>query len=95
MLKDTSAEHLIEKLDESATVSENLIYQITSFIQKFIYGRKTNEESVEMRIIQYNTMKTKTTQTILPDPHNLKGHMKRANLAKVYYWWHYLEYNIA
>ena len=40
-------------------------------------------------------MKTKTTQTILPDPHNLKGHMKRANLAKVYYWWHYLEYNIA
>ena len=38
-------------------------------------------------------MKTKITQNILPDPHSLKEHIKRANL-QAYYWRHYLEYNI-
>ena len=38
-------------------------------------------------------MKTKTTQTILPDPHSLKEHMKRANL-QAYYWRHYLEHSL-
>ena len=42
----------------------------------------------------YNTMKAKTTQTILPDTHNLNKHIKRANL-QAYYWWHYLEHNKA
>ena len=32
-------------------------------------------------------------QTTLPDPHNLKEHIKRANL-QAYYWPHYLEHNI-
>ena len=63
-----------------------------SFIQKYVYRGKTNEELVETRMRQYNTMKTKTTQTILPDPHSLKEHIKRANL-QAYYWRHYLEHN--
>ena len=42
---------------------------------------------------QYNTMKTKITQTILPDLHSLKQHIKRANL-QAYYWRHYLKHNI-
>ena len=29
---------------------------------------------------QYDTMETKTTQTVLPDPHSLKEYIKRANL---------------
>ena len=41
---------------------------------------------------QYNTMKTKIKQTILPEPHSLKEHIKRANL-QAYYWWPYLEHN--
>ena len=41
---------------------------------------------------QYNTMKN-IIQTTLPDPHNLKEHIKRANL-QAYYWPHYLEHNI-
>ena len=40
---------------------------------------------VETRMRQYNTMKTKTTQTILPDPHSFNEHSKRANL-QAYYW---------
>ena len=56
LLKDTAAAHLIEKLDESATVSENLTYQVMSFIQKCIYRGKTNEELVETRMRQYNTI---------------------------------------
>ena len=55
-----------------------------SFIQKYICREKTNEESVETRVRQYNAMKTKTTQTILPDPHSLKEHIKRANLQACY-----------
>ena len=41
---------------------------------------KINELLVEKRMRQYNTMKIKTTQTILPDPHSLKEYIKRANL---------------
>ena len=62
----------IEKLGELATASEDLLYQIMSFIQKYVYRGKTNEKLVEKRMRQYNTMKTKTTQIILPDPHSLK-----------------------
>ena len=92
MLKDTSAAHLIEKLGELATVSEDLLYQIMSFIQKYVYRGKTNEELVETRMRQSNTMKTKTTQTILPNPHSLKEYIKRTNL-QAYYRQHCLEHN--
>ena len=47
-----------------ATASEDLLYQVMSFIQEYVYHGKTNEELVEKRMRQYNTMKTKTTQTI-------------------------------
>ena len=93
MLKDTSAAHLIEKLGESATLSEDLTYHVMRFIQKYVYRGKINEELVETRIRQYNTMKTKTTQTILPDPQCFKEHIKRANL-QAYDWRHYLQHNI-
>ena len=76
-----------------ATASEDLLYQVMSFIQEYVYHGKTNEELVEKRMRQYNTMKTKTTQTILPDTHSLQGHIKRANL-QAYYWRHYLEHKI-
>ena len=91
LLTDTSAAHLIEKVGESATVSEDLSYQVMNFIQKYVYRGKTNGELVETRMRQYNKMKTKTTQAILP--HSLKEHIKRANL-QAYYWRHYLEHNI-
>ena len=77
----------------TSTVSENLTYQVMSFIQKCKYRGKINEELVETRMRQFNMMKTKTTQTILPDPHSLKEHIKRANL-QAYYWRHYIEHNI-
>ena len=46
LLKDTSAPHLIEKLGEAATVSQDLLYQVMCFIQKYVYSGKTNEELV-------------------------------------------------
>ena len=94
MLRDTSATHLIEKIGESAIVSKDLLYQVISFIQKYVYRGKINEELVKTRMRQYSTKETKRTQTILPDPHSLKEHIKRANL-QAYYWQHYLEHNIA
>ena len=96
LLEDTRVAYLVEKLGdlgESATVSENLTYQVRSFIQIYIYLGKTNEESLEARMRQYNTMKTRTTRTILPDLPSLKEHIKRANL-QAYHWWHYLEHSI-
>ena len=92
MLKDTSVAHLIKKLGESATVNVNLLYQVMSFIRKYVYRGKTNEELVETRMRQSNTMRTKTGQTTLPDPHSLKEHIKRTNL-QAYYRQHYLEHN--
>ena len=88
LVKDTFAAHLIEKIGESANASENLTYQVMCFIQKYTDRGKTNYELVEIRMRQYYTMKTKTTKTILPDPHSLKEQIKRANL-QAYYWWHY------
>ena len=93
LLKDTSAAYLIEKLGESSTVIEKLTYQVISFIQKYIYRGKTNAELVETRMRQYNTMKNKATQTILPEPRNLREHIKKANLQGCY-WRYYLEHNI-
>ena len=53
-----------------------------SFIQKYVYRGKTNEELVETRMRQCHTIKTKT-----------KEHIKRASL-QAYYWRHYLQYNV-
>ena len=93
LLKDTSATNLIGKLGKLGTVSKDLLYQVMSFIQIYAYRGKINEELVKTRTRQYNTMKTKTTQTILPDPLSLKKHIKRANL-QAYFWRHCLEHNI-
>ena len=88
LLKDTSAAHVIEKLaDHLLLASEELLYQVMSFIQKYVYHGKANEELGETRMRQYNMMKTKATQNILPDSHSLKEDIKRANL-QAYYWLH-------
>ena len=64
-----------------------------SFIQKYVYRGKTNEEFVDARM-RHNSMKTKPAQNILPDPDSLNEHIKRANL-QAYYWRNYLEHNIS
>ena len=71
-------------------VPSNELYQ-----KIHIYYGKTNEELVKtrMKMKKCNTMKTKTKQTILSDPHRLKEYIKRANL-RAYYWQQYLEYDI-
>ena len=51
-----------------ATASEDLLYQVMSFIQDYVYHGKTNEELVEKRMRQYNTMKTKTTDYLTRHP---------------------------
>ena len=40
---------------------------------------KEVEEIVKARMRQYNEIKTKTTQVILPDPNSLTQHIKRAS----------------
>ena len=64
-----------------------------SFIQKYIYRGKSNEELVENRMRKYNTIQTKTTHTLLSDPDSLKEHIKRDNL-QAFYQRHYLEHKI-
>ena len=48
---------------------------------------------VETRMIQYNEIKTKTTQVILPDPNSSVQHIKRANI-QAYYWVHCMNKDI-
>ena len=40
LMEDTSVAHLIEKIGESAPVSEDLLYQVMSFIEKYVYRGK-------------------------------------------------------
>ena len=59
----------------------------------FIYNARKNEEYVDTRIRNYNSLKIKTTQSILPDPKNIKQHIKRANM-QCFYWKNSLHSNI-
>ena len=46
----------------------------------YILGRKSTEVCVGTRVQNYNSLKTKTTQSILHDPENIKQHLRRGNL---------------
>ena len=41
---------------------------------------KNTEEYVETRIRNYNSLKTKTTRSILPDPESVKQYVRRRNI---------------
>ena len=63
-----------------------------SFIKRYLYCGKTNEELVETRMRQYNTMKIKTKPDYLARSSQHEGTNEKGNL-QAYYWRRYLEHN--
>ena len=74
-------------LASSNIKAESVNNEVTKFIQRYVYRGKEMEGIVETRLRQYNEIKTKTTQVILPDPNSLTQHIKQANI-QAYYWVH-------
>ena len=53
----------------------------STFLKTIILGGKNTEECVEIRVQNYDSLKTKTTtQSMLPDPESAKQHLQPGNL---------------
>eukprot|EP00794_Sanderia_malayensis_P011440 gene11440-12636_t len=75
---------LLEKLGDEKSLHADWERDITNFIHKTIYNGKENDDLVTTRINEYDKLRVKTTQSIIPDPGSLKYLIERANLATYY-----------
>ena len=66
------------------TLDEDGETSITKFIHETIYSGKRDDDLVTTRIRQYNKLRVKTTQSIIPDPASIKHLIQRANMAAYY-----------
>ena len=58
---------------------------VTRFIQETIYrGGKRDDDLVTTRMRQYDKLRVKTTQSIIPDPESIRYQIQRANMAAYY-----------
>eukprot|EP00794_Sanderia_malayensis_P002242 gene2242-2558_t len=75
---------LLEKLGDEKSLNGDGERDITNFIHRAIYNGKENGGIVTTRINQYDKLRVKTTQSIIPDPGSLKYLIQKANLATYY-----------
>eukprot|EP00794_Sanderia_malayensis_P013309 gene13309-14682_t len=73
-----------ESLGTARTLDAEDQHDVTSFIKNVIYNGKSDEDLVSLRIRQYDRLRLKTTQTIIPDPGSIAYAVKRANMAAYY-----------
>ena len=64
-------------LSASNILAELINNNVKKFIQRFVHQGKKTKEIVETRMRQYKEIKTKTTETFLPDSNNLTHYIKR------------------
>eukprot|EP00794_Sanderia_malayensis_P002215 gene2214-2520_t len=57
---------------------------VIKFIHETIYNGKPNDNLVTTRIKQYDKLRVKTTQSVIPDPESIRHLVKRANMAAYY-----------
>eukprot|EP00794_Sanderia_malayensis_P012345 gene12345-13618_t len=74
----------LEKLGDEKSLNADGERDITNFIHRAIYNGKENDDIVTARVNQYDKLRVKTTQSIIPDPGSLKYLIQRANLATYY-----------
>ena len=72
---------LLEQLGNERTLDEDGEASVTKFIHKTIYSGKRGDDLVTMRIRQYDKLRVKTTQSIIPDPESIRHLIQRANMA--------------
>ena len=76
--------HLLEQLGNGKTLSEDGNASVTKFIHETIYSGKRDEDLVTTRMKQYDKLRGKTTQSIIPDPESIRYLIQRANMAAYY-----------
>ena len=79
--------------DSFVSIRESVNNEVTKFIQSYVYRDQELEGIIENRMRQYNEIKTKTTQVILPDLNSLTQRIKRANI-QASYWVHFMTKDI-
>ena len=72
--------NMIVELCSSNIITESVNNEVTKFIQRYVYRVKEVKGIAKTRMRQYDEIKTKTTQVILPNPNSLTQHIKRANV---------------
>ena len=75
---------LLEHLGNEKVLSADGEKDIMTFVQTTVYNGKKEDDIVTTRINQYDRLRVKTTQSIIPDPGSLKYLIMRANLATYY-----------
>eukprot|EP00794_Sanderia_malayensis_P020652 gene20652-22693_t len=75
---------LLEKLGDEKSLNADGELDITNFIHRAVYNGKENGGIVTTQINQYDKLRVKTTQSIIPDPGSLKYLIQKANLATYY-----------
>ena len=76
--------YLLEQLANERTLDEDGEASITKFIYETIYSGKRGDDLVTTRIRQYDKVRVKTTQSIIPDPGSIKHLIQRANMVAYY-----------
>ena len=83
--KQQNSLHLLRSVGQTDTLSDQDIIDATKFVQTVLYSGKESETLVETRIRLYKAMKTKSSQSIPPDPDSLRQALLRVHY-QVYNW---------
>ena len=76
---------LLSGFGESSVINHEIIQNVSKFIQTVCYSGFKDENLVETRVRLYRKMKTKTLQTLPPDPKSMEQAILRIQ-HQLYYW---------
>ena len=69
----------ITRLGESSDIPASLIRDTVNFIKEICYNGSEIESLVDVRVKIYRSMKTKSSQSLPPDPRSMEQHIRRCN----------------
>ena len=68
LIKDSSKYALLDSIGKTSSLTENAYAETLKFMQSVLYSAKEEETLVQTRIRLYQAMKTKSSQSLPPDP---------------------------
>ena len=92
MKNQDSLDHL-SSLGESKELDLQSIKDIMVFVQTVMYSGRRDESYVDTRVRLYKAMKTKSSQSLPPDPDSIHQAVRRVHY-QVYYWLRFAEKSI-
>ena len=88
LIKDSSKYALLDSIGKTSSLMKNAHAETLKFIQTVLYSGKEEETLVQTRILLYQAMKTKSSQSSPPDPDSARQAIVRIHY-QVYYWLRY------